>query len=163
MSHPTFLLWTTKGIDKLSLELLHLGNRHFRTNSKWKKSVSTQRHPHVKIVMAAFLHQNAIKSIYMGIALLAMVPQKNPSPQPVWSPKIRQHLVVTARSTARACHMSSYQRLLAASSRSSLFFFHSNLCRFRPKFAVSLPFEFVFALDHEFFSQKGQIRTRSEN
>ena len=55
--------------------------------------------------------------------------------------------------------MSSYERVLAASSRvlaASLepaYYFRSNFCRFRSKLALALgwPFEFVFALDHELF------------
>ena len=48
----------------------------------------------------------------------ANVQQKNPSPQTLRSPKIRERLVGTARSTARSCRsMSCYGRVLAASSR----------------------------------------------
>ena len=35
----------------------------------------------------------------------------------------------------------------------SIFFFRSSLCRFRSKFAWGTLFEFVFTLDHEFFSE----------
>ena len=49
----------------MALELLHLGNRQLRSNSKRKKSVSTRRDIHVKIVMAKFLQQNAVKSMYV--------------------------------------------------------------------------------------------------
>ena len=48
----------------------------------------------------------------------ANVRQKNPSSQTLRSPKIRERLVVTARSTAWSCRsMGSYKRVLAASSR----------------------------------------------
>ena len=64
------------------------------------------------------------------------VRQKNPSPQTLWSPKlkIRERLVVMARSTARSCRsMSSYGWVLAASSRvltaksEPVYLFRSNL------------------------------------
>ena len=43
---------------------------------------------------------------------------KEPSPQTVWSPKIRERLVVAPRSTARSCRsLSFYGRVLAASSQ----------------------------------------------
>ena len=46
------------------------------------------------------------------------VRQENPSPQTLWSPKIRERLVVMARSTARSCQsVSCYGRVLAASLR----------------------------------------------
>ena len=70
------------------------------------------------------------------------VRQKNPSPQTLRSPKNRERLVVTARSTARSCRsMSSYGRVLAARSE-PVYSFRSNLCRFRSKFASALPLSF---------------------
>ena len=45
--------------------------------------------------------------------------------------------------------------------RNRSIFLVKNLCRFRSKFAWALPLSLI--LDHEFFSQKRQIRTRSEN
>ena len=72
----------------------------------------------------------------------ANVRQKNPSPQTLRSSKIRELLVVPTHSTARSCRsMSSYGRVLAASSRVLAarsepgYFFRSNFCRFRSKFA----------------------------
>ena len=56
--------------------------------------------------------------------------------------KICERLVVPTRSTARSCRsMSAYGRVLAASSRvlaarsEPVYFFRSNFCRFRSKFA----------------------------
>ena len=70
----------------------------------------------------------------------ANVRQKNPSPQTLRSPKIRERLVVTPRSTARSCRsISSYRRVLAARSR-PVYFFGSNTYRFRSKSAWALPF-----------------------
>ena len=76
----------------------------------------------------------------------ANVRQKNPSPQTLRLPKIRECHVVTPRSTARSCwSMSSYRRVLAASSRvlaarsEPVYFFRSNLCWFCSKFAWTLP------------------------
>ena len=54
----------------------------------------------------------------------ANVQQKNPSPQTLRSPKIRDRLVVTPRSTAWSCqNMSSYGRVLTARSELVCFFF----------------------------------------
>ena len=76
----------------------------------------------------------------------ANVRQKNPSPQTLQSPKIRERLVVTLSSAAQSCRsMSSYGRALAASSRvlaarsESVYFYRSNRCWFRSKFAWTLP------------------------
>ena len=72
----------------------------------------------------------------------ASVLQKNPSPQTLRSPKIRERLVVTARSSARSCRsLSSFGRLLAASSRvlaarsEPVYFFVQTFV----EFALSLP------------------------
>ena len=76
----------------------------------------------------------------------ANVRQKNSSPQTLPFPKIHERPVVTPRSTARSCRsMSSYRQVLAACSRvlaarsEPVYFFRSNLCRFRSKFAWALP------------------------
>ena len=88
------------------------------------------------------------------------VRQKNPSPQTLRSPKIRERLVVTARSTARSFRsMSSYGRVLAASSRvlaarsEPVFFFIQTFV----DFALSLPGHSLWAClrpGPSIFSQK---------
>ena len=90
----------------------------------------------------------------------ASVGQKNPSPQTLRSPKIHERLVVTTRSTARSCRsMSSYRRVLAASSRvlaarsEPVYCFRSNLCRFRSKFAWALPLNLSLPWTMNFFSE----------
>ena len=88
----------------------------------------------------------------------ANVRQKNPLPQTLRSPKIRERLVVKPRSTARTCRrMSSYGRVLAPSSRvlaarsePVYFFFVQTLCRFRSKFAWALPLSLSWTMT--FFS-----------
>ena len=90
----------------------------------------------------------------------AKVRQKNPSPQTLRSPKIRERLVVTPCPTARSCRsMSSYGRVLAASSRvlaarsEPVYFFRSNLCRVRSKFAWALPLKLSSPWTMNFFSE----------
>ena len=83
----------------------------------------------------------------------ANVRQKNPSPQTLRSPKIRERPVVTTRSTARSCRsMSSYGRVLAARSEPA-YFFRSNFCRFRSKFAWALPLSLSSPWTMNFFSE----------
>ena len=117
-----------------------------------------------------------------GSEKIANVRQDDPSPQPLRSSKICERLVVTARSTARSCRsMSSYGRVLAASSRvlaassrvlaassrvlaarsEAVYFFRSNLCRFRSKFAywalplsLSSPWTMIFFLRNDKYGQE---------
>ena len=80
--------------------------------------------------------------------------------KPLRSPKIHERLVVTTRSTARSCRsMSSYGWVLAASSRvlaarsEPAYFFRSNFCRFRSKFARALPLSLSSPWTMNFFSE----------
>ena len=91
----------------------------------------------------------------------ASVRQRNPSQQTLQSPKVRERLVVTAHSTARSCRsMSSYRRVFAARSEPVYFF-----VRIIVDFALSLPGRSLWVCLRPgpwIFSQKRQIRTRSE-
>ena len=96
-----------------------------------------------------------------GSEKVRTVRQKNPSPQTLRSPKIRECLVVTPRSTARSCRsMSSFGWVLTASSRVLFarlepvcFFFCSNLCWFHSKFAWGLPLSLSSPWTMIFFSE----------
>ena len=84
----------------------------------------------------------------------------------------QERLFVTPRSTAGSCRsMSSYGRVLAASSRvlaarsKPVYFFRSNLCRFRSKFAwalhlsLSSPWTMVF-LRNDNYGQEMKISSK---
>ena len=75
------------------------------------------------------------------------------------TPKIRERLVVTTRSTRSCRSMSSYGRVLATGLRvlaarsEPAYFFLSNFCRFRSKFAWALPLSLSSPWTMNFFSE----------
>ena len=106
----------------------------------------------------------------------AKVRQMNPSPQTLRSPKIRESLVVTPRSTARSSRStSSYGRVLAASSRvlaarpEPVYFFVQTFV----DFALSLPGHslwvclhprpWIFFLRNDKYGQEMKISSKCPN